>query len=206
MSDWIAGRAVARSLHRSSHSIVADLDSQPVQNAAARQSPRGVADQPYDLANPCRPASMGSGNFRYRFSKDLAGTSWVAASKAPRFQAQFYRTPLPRQVFQPAKVRAVTAPRHFAALWTTGGLLNVNIDKESVVRMLVLIQHQMLGRQYRLRMARGRGHCKLSFKQSSNKLFWTILDWQICTESAEDPENVLLVPDRNVLLTGSGWQ
>src|ERR1700722_9677223 len=76
MSDWIAGRAVARSLHRSSHSIVADLDSQPVQNAAARQSPRGVADQPYDLANPCRPASMGSGNFRYRFSKDLAGTSW----------------------------------------------------------------------------------------------------------------------------------
>ena len=127
------------------HWIVADSDSHSVQNTAARQSPRGVADQAYDPANPCGPASMGSRNFRYRFSKDLAGKSWVAASKARHFQAQFYRTPLPRQVFQPAKVCAVPAPRHFAALWTTGDLLNVNIDPESVVQTLDLIQHQILG-------------------------------------------------------------
>jgi hypothetical protein len=66
---------------------------------------------------------------------------------APRFQAQFYGTPLPRQVFQPAKVCAVPAPRHFAALWTTDDLLNVNIDQESAVEMLDLIQHQILGGQ-----------------------------------------------------------
>ena len=120
-------------------------------------------------------------------AKILRAQAGVAASKAPRFQAQFYRTPLPRQVFQPAKVRAVTAPRHFAALWTTGGLLNVNIDQESVVQMRELIQYQILGGQYRFANGSGRCHCKLSLKQSSNKLFWTILDWQICTESAEDP-------------------
>jgi len=149
--------------------------------------PRGGANQAYDLAHSRGPASMGSRDFRDRFSKDLACTSLVAASKAPRFQAQFYCTPLPRQIFQPAKVRAVTAPRHFAALWTTGCLLNVNIDHESVVQMFDLIQHQILGRQYRLRMARGRRHCKLSLKQSRDRLFWILLGWHICTESAEDP-------------------
>jgi hypothetical protein len=138
MSDWIAGRDVASSLHRPNHRIVADSDGQPVQNAAARQSPRGVANQAYDLAHSRGPASRGSRDFRYRFSKDLACTSLVAASKAPRFQAQFYCTPLPRPIFQPAKVRAVTAPRHFAALWTTGCLLSVNIDQESVVPMSIL--------------------------------------------------------------------
>jgi hypothetical protein len=87
---------------------------------------------------------MGSRNFRYRLSKDLACTSLVAAAKAPRFQAQFYGTPLPRQVFQPAKVRAVTAPRLFAARRTTSGLLNVNIDQEPAVNTLDLIEHQIL--------------------------------------------------------------
>jgi hypothetical protein len=130
---------------------------------------------------------MGSRNFRYRFSKDLACTSLVAASKAPRFQAQFYCATLPRQVFQPAKVRAVTAPRHFAALWTMGRLPNVNVDQESVVQMLDLIQYQILSGQYRLRMARGSCHCKLSLKQSGHKVFWNILGWQLCTESAGDP-------------------
>src|ERR1700688_439732 len=55
-------------------------------------------------------------------------------------------------------------------------------------------------------MARGRCHCKLSLKQYMAQLFWAILACPACTESAEDPENVLLVPGRNVLLTGSGWQ
>src|SRR5579864_5627910 len=42
VSDWIASRGLASSLNRPNHRIVADTDSQPVQNAAARQPSCGV--------------------------------------------------------------------------------------------------------------------------------------------------------------------
>jgi hypothetical protein len=108
---------------------------------------------------------MGSRDLRYRFGEDLLPTSPVAASKAPDFQPQFHRTPLPRQVFQTANIAAVTAPRRFAARWTMSGLLNMNIDQEPAVNVLYVVEYQRLSWQYRLRMARGRCHCKLSLKQ-----------------------------------------
>ncbi len=43
-----------------------------------------------------------------------------------------------------AKVRAVTAPRPFAARWTMSGSSNVNIDQKPSVNTLDLIEHQIL--------------------------------------------------------------
>src|SRR5260370_42286159 len=118
---------------------------------------------------------MGSRNLWYRLGEDLSRTSLVTASKAPNFQPQFHRTPLPRQVFQTAKIGAMTAPGQFAARWTTRGLLNMNIDQEPAVNPLSLIEYQLLSWQYRLRMARGRCHCKLSLKQYDHEMFGDIL-------------------------------
>jgi hypothetical protein len=82
----------------------------------------------------------------------------------------------------------MAALRQLAASWTTRGLLNVNIDQESIVNMLDPIQYQVLSCwQDRLRMARGRCHCKLSLKQYDYEMFGTILSGMIYTESAEDP-------------------
>jgi hypothetical protein len=67
----------------------------------------------------------------------------VTASKAPSFQP-LYCKPLPRQALQAPNVCAVAALRQLAASWTTRGLLNVNIDQESVVNMLDPIQYQGL--------------------------------------------------------------
>ncbi len=43
-----------------------------------------------------------------------------------------------------AKVRAVTAPRPFAARWTMSGLSNVNIDQKASVNTFDLIKHEIL--------------------------------------------------------------
>ncbi len=47
----------------------------------------------------------------------------------------------------------------------------MNIDQESAVNTLNLIEYQLLSWQYSLRMARGRCHCKLSLKQYDYEMF-----------------------------------
>jgi hypothetical protein len=69
----------------------------------------------------------------------------------------------------------VAALGQLSASWTTRGVLNVNIDQKSIVNLLDPIQYQVLSWQDRLRMARGRCHCKLSLKQYDPELFWAIL-------------------------------
>src|ERR1700677_1707831 len=96
VSHGIASRRVSRSLNHPKHRIVADRDSQPVQNTTAGQSACGVANEAYDPANSCGPATMGSRNFRYWFGEDLPFTSLVTTPKTPIFQSQLYSTPFPR--------------------------------------------------------------------------------------------------------------
>jgi hypothetical protein len=51
----------------------------------------------------------------------------------------------------------------------------MNFDQEPAIYMLDPIEDQTLSWQDRLRMARGRCHCKLSLKQYDIEVFWTIL-------------------------------
>src|SRR5450755_2217171 len=57
-----------------------------------------------------------------------------------------------------------------------------------------------------LDMARGRCHFPSTIKHFYCFMFWAISNNQTCTEIAGEPDNVLIVPSRNVLLTGSTWR
>ena len=58
----------------------------------------------------------------------------------------------------------MAALRQLAASWTTRGMLNVNIDPESVRNLLDPIQYQVLSWQDCLRMARGEVPLQIELK------------------------------------------
>src|SRR5947207_3762066 len=72
MTDWITGGSVPQALTiRITVSSLTGMANRS-RNATAEQSLCRVADQAYDLADPCRSPSMGSGNLRDGFCEELS--------------------------------------------------------------------------------------------------------------------------------------